>query len=223
MNRILLIDDESAILNVLTLLLKGQLYEIDVAKTGMEGLKKAFDFHPHLIILDLGLPDMDGFQVLKKLRQWTNVPVIILTVKDDEETKVSLLDSGADDYLTKPFGGPELLARIRVCLRTHGLVEATPIFESDDLKIDLNSKEVFVGGKNVKLTKTEFEILARLVRGNGKVVPQNDLLKEIWGAIAQADTHYLRVYVGLIRKKIEKNPAQPKHILTEPGIGYRLI
>ena len=156
--RILVVDDEAAIRNVLNMNLKAQGYDIAEAATGKEGLDKASQFHPHLIILDLGLPDMDGYQVLKDLRSWTTIPIIILTVTDDETLKVKLLDAGADDYLTKPFGPPELLARVRVGLRHHGSVEATPIFESGDLKIDLNLKSVFVAGEQVKLTKTEFEL-----------------------------------------------------------------
>ena len=221
--RILVIDDEAAIRNVLNMNLKSQGYDIAEAATGKEGLDKASQFHPHLIILDLGLPDMDGYQVLKELRAWTTIPIIILTVTDDETLKVKLLDAGADDYLTKPFGLPELLARVRVGLRHHGNVEATPIFESGDLKIDLNLKSVFVAGEQVKLTKTEFELLSRLVRDQGKVVSQTQLLKQIWGAIAEHETHYLRIYINQLRKKIEMKPSEPRHILTEPGVGYRLV
>lgn len=221
--RILVIDDEAAIRNVVHMNLKTQGYEVAEAVNGKEGLEKASTFHPHLVILDLGLPDIDGYQVLKELRAWTTIPIIILTVTDDENVKVRLLDAGADDYLTKPFGPPELLARVRVGLRNHGHTEATPVFESGDLRIDLNHKEVLVSGVQVKLTKTEYEVISRLVRDHGKVVSQTTLLKQIWGAIAEHETHYLRIYIKQLRKKIEKNPSQPKHILTEPGVGYRLI
>ncbi len=221
--RVLIIDDEAAIRNVITLNLKNQGYEVSEAKTAVDGLSAATNFHPHLVILDLGLPDMDGYQVLKELRTWTTIPVIILTATDDESVKVRLLDAGADDYLTKPFGPSELLARVRVGLRHHGHAEATPIFESGDLKIDLNQKQVLVSGAVIKLTKTEFEVISRLVRDQGKVVSQSVLLKQIWGAIAEHETHYLRIYIKELRKKIEKNPSQPKHILTEPGVGYRLV
>lgn len=221
--RVLIIDDEAAIRNVIQMNLKTQGYEVAEASNGKEGLGMAATFHPHLVILDLGLPDIDGYQVLKQLRTWTTIPIIILTVTDDENVKVQLLDAGADDYLTKPFGPPELLARVRVGLRHHGHTEATPVFESGDLKIDLNQKEVLVSGAQVKLTKTEFEVIARLVRDHGKVVSQATLLKQIWGATAEFETHYLRIYIKQLRKKIEKNASQPKHILTEPGVGYRLV
>lgn len=221
--RILVIDDEKTIRDILRHHLTSQNYNVTEAINGGDGLNKAKEFHPHLIFLDLGLPDMNGLDVLKELRGWTQTPVIILTVTDDEATKVKLLDAGADDYLTKPFGNAELLARVRVCIRNHGRKEATPVFESDDLKIDLNSRSVHVDNNLVKLTQTEFEVLVRLVRDAGKVVPQNKLLKEIWGALAQEESHYLRIYIKNLRKKIEKTPAEPRHILTEAGVGYRLV
>lgn len=220
--RILIIDDEVAIRNILRLNLQ-QNYKLAEAENGKLGLEKAMSFHPHLIILDLGLPDMNGIEVLKELRKWTKIPVIVLTVSDDEQTKVRLLDAGADDYLTKPFGANELLARVRVGLRHHGHIEATPIFKSDDLEVDLNKRSVLVAGNPVKLTSTEFELLLRLVRDHGKVVSQAQLLKQIWGSTAEDQSHYLRIYVRQLRKKIEKNPAEPRHIITEPGVGYRLI
>ncbi|MGZ3690269.1 MAG: response regulator [Pseudobdellovibrio sp.] len=221
--RVLIIDDEKAIRDVLQLHLKSQNYKIEEAVSGQEGLEKARSFHPNLIILDLGLPDINGYGVLKELRLWTQVPVVVLTVTDDEATKVKLLDAGADDYLIKPFGASELMARLRVGLRNHGRLEATPVFESGDLKVDINARNVFVSGELVKLTKTEFELLLRLVREAGKVVPQAKLLKEIWGSVAQEESHYLRIYINQLRKKIEKNPAEPKHVLTEVGVGYRIV
>lgn len=220
--RILIIDDEKSIRETLRLSFQKNLYLIEEAKTGDEGLQKINSFHPNLVILDLGLPDMNGYEVLKKVRSWTQVPIIILTVTDDENTKVSLLDAGADDFLTKPFGSSELMARVRVALRHFGKMEATPIFESGDLKVDLNNRKVQVRGQEVKLTKTEFELLQRLIRDAGKVVPQNKLLKEIWGVLAQEESHYLRIYIKQLRKKIELNPAMPVHIITEPGVGYRI-
>lgn len=221
--RVLIIDDEKAIREVLRLYLKSEAYETDEAKTGVEGLEKIKNFHPHLIILDLGLPDQNGLEILKDIRAWSKVPVIVLTVNDDEKVKVKLLDSGADDYLTKPFSPAELMARVRVALRHYERVEATPLFQSDDLKIDLNLRKVEVDQQEIKLTKTEFELLQRLVREAGKVVPQNKLLKEIWGSLAQEESHYLRIYIKQLRKKIEKNPSEPVHILTEPGVGYRIV
>ena len=221
--RILVIDDEKAIRDVLHIHLKAQNYEIAEAASGKLGLTKALEFHPHLIILDLGLPDLNGYEVLKELRSWTKVPIIILTVADDENIKVRLLDAGADDYLTKPFGPSELLARVRVGLRNHGLVEATPVFESGSLRVDLNQRNVTVNNKIIKLTNTEYEVLARLVRDHGKVVPQTKLLKQVWGGEAEEQRHYLRIYINQLRKKIEADPSNPKHLLTEPGVGYRLV
>lgn len=221
--RILIIDDEKAIREVLTLHLRSENYQLEEAINGDEGLEKIKSFHPNLIILDLGLPDQHGLDILKDLRKWSQVPVIVLTVNDDEKMKVKLLDSGADDYLTKPFSPVELMARVRVGLRHYGHLEATPIFKSGDLKIDLNSRIVEVQGLQVKLTKTEFELLQRLVRDAGKVVSQGKLLKEIWGSIAQEESHYLRIYIKQLRKKLERSPSEPIHILTEPGVGYRLV
>lgn len=220
--RILLIDDEATIRNFLRPSFESQEMKVAEAETGKAGLEKAAQFHPHLIVLDLGLPDLNGFEVLKELRKWTRVPVIVLTVDDDEGTKVRLLDAGADDYITKPFGLPELLARVRVSLRNR-LVEATPIFRSGDLEVDVNSRVTKVGGRMVKLTATEFEVLARLVRDQGKVVPQRQLMVQIWGITAEDKTHFLRIYINQIRKKIEADPSKPVHIITEPGVGYRLL
>jgi two-component system KDP operon response regulator KdpE len=221
--RILIIDDEVAIRNILKVSLESNGYKTASAQTGQAGVKQVQEFHPHLVLLDLGLPDVNGIEVLKSLRGWTRVPIIILTVTDDEPVKVKLLDLGADDYLTKPFGAGELLARVRVALRNRGVVEATPVFISEELKVDLNQKKVWVLENEVKLTGTEYELLSRLVRDHGKVVPQAQLLKEIWGSTAEDQSHYLRIYVNQLRKKIEINPSQPKHILTEAGVGYRLV
>ena len=220
--RVLVIDDELAIRSLLRVALAPAGFKLMEAESGAAGLAKAATFHPHLIILDLGLPDMSGYEVLKSLRQWTEIPILILTVSDDEVTKVRLLDNGADDYLTKPFGVPELMARIRVGLRNRRAVEATPLFTSGDLEIDLNARSVKVENEEIKLTATEFEFLKVLVRGSGRVVPQNEILKSVWGPRAD-QSHYLRIYVGQLRKKIEKDPAHPRHLLTEPGVGYRLV
>lgn len=221
--RVLIVDDEAAIRNVLRLSLVNQGFQIAEAECGQRGLELAAEFHPHLIILDLGLPDMNGLQVLKSLRQWTSIPVIVLTVTDDEATKVSLLDAGADDFLTKPFGLPELLARVRVSLRHHNAAEATPVFKSGSLEVDLNKRMVTVESKTIKLTATEYELLSVLVRHNGKVVPQTQLLTGVWGKTAVDQTHYLRIYVAQLRKKIESDSSHPEHILTEPGVGYRIV
>ena len=221
--RVLIIDDEEGIRNVLKLSLRSGGYIFSEAADGGSGIKLVNEYHPHLIILDLGLPDMSGMQVLKEIRQWSRVPIIILTVTDDEQTKVRLLDAGADDYLTKPFGPSELMARVRVALRNIGLVEATPVFKSEDLEVDVSKRRVCVSGKDIKLTATEYEVLARLVRDHGKVVSQSQLMKQIWGSYAEEETHYLRIYINQLRKKLEMNPSDPKHIITEPGVGYRLV
>jgi two-component system KDP operon response regulator KdpE len=220
--KILVIDDEEAIRSILRLSLSPQEFEVAESASGRAGLVWAAEFHPHLVILDLGLPDINGLDFLKELRRWTMVPVIVLTVNDEETVKVALLDGGADDYLTKPFGTSELLARIRVSLRHHDRVEATPIFVSDDLRVDLNKRLVEVSGESIKLTATEFDILCILIRSNGKVVPQSQLLSSVWGRVAVDQPHYLRIYIGQLRKKLEEDPSAPVHILTEPGIGYRI-
>jgi two-component system KDP operon response regulator KdpE len=177
---------------------------------------------PEVIILDLGLPDVDGLAVLKRLREWSQVPVIVLTVKDAETDKVALLDAGADDYVTKPFSVPELLARIRVALRRRLPQDAKPLFTSGPLEVDMASRTVRVLGESVRLTATEYEILCLLIRHAGKVVTQRQILKEIWGPHAVEQTQYLRVYIGQLRKKIETDPSRPRLILTEPAVGYRL-
>lgn len=221
--RILLIDDEDAVRKVVRMNLQSSGYDIREASDGNSGIEQISQFHPNLVLLDLGLPDKNGIEVLKELRKWTRVPIIILTVNDDEQTKVGLLDAGADDYLTKPFGPKELLARVRVALRNVGLIEATPVFKSDDLEVDLSQKRVMLVNQEVKLTTTEYELLSRLVRDHGKVIPQTQLLKQIWGSASEDQSHYLRIYINQLRKKLEKNPSQPKHIITEPGVGYRII
>lgn len=221
--RILVIDDEAAIRNMLRVNLEGSGFKVESADTGQAGLDRTASFHPHLILLDLGLPDMNGMEVLKRLRSWTSIPILILTVTDDSATKVNLLDAGADDYLTKPFVIPELMARVRVGLRNRRALEATPVFRSGSLEIDVNNRTVRVDGREVKFTATEFELMKVLVRDQGKVVSQSQLLKEVWGPMASDQSHYLRIYFAQIRKKIEVDPSSPKHIITEPGVGYRLV
>jgi two-component system, OmpR family, KDP operon response regulator KdpE len=221
--RILIVDDEESIRRLLRLSFEAQNFQIHEAADGKTGEAAAAEFHPHLIVLDLGLPDISGLEVLKHLRKWTHVPILILTVQDDEATKVALLDAGADDYLTKPFGVPELMARVRVALRTHNRAEATPIFSSGDLVVNINQKKVQRKGEVVHLTATEFSLLSLLIRNNGKVVLQSLLLSEIWGPNSVEQSHYLRIYIAQLRKKIEDDPSNPKHVLTEPGIGYKIV
>jgi two-component system KDP operon response regulator KdpE len=220
--RILVIDDEPAIRRFLKIILEADGYTFLEASTGQEGLVLAATNRPDVVVLDLGLPDLDGVTVLRRLREWSTIPVIVLTVKDSDTDKVALLDAGADDYLTKPFSTPEFQARIRVALRHSQPSPTEPVFLNGDLDVDLSRREVRLGGRVVKLTATEYEILRLLVVHAGKVVTQKQLLTEIWGPNAIEQTHYLRVFVGQLRKKLERTPSHPEMILTEPGVGYRL-
>lgn len=224
MQQILLIDDESSIRTVLKLNLELHGFSVLEAASGAKALELVQEHRPNVIVLDLGLPDRSGISVLKEIRSWSNVPIIVLTVRDEESTKVSLLESGADDYMTKPFSVPELVARVRVCLRNHPEAgAASPTFESGDLKIDLVDHKVFLAEKEIRLTITEFNFLRMLVKHAGRVVQQETILNEVWGKSSVENTHYLRIYVGQLRKKLETDPSKPRHILTEPGIGYRIV
>ncbi len=220
--KILVVDDEAAIRKFLRVSLEAQGFKVVEAVSGKEGLTQAVASRPDLIILDLGLPDIEGFEVLGSLREWSKVPVIVLTVRDDEEDKVRALDGGADDYLTKPFSVPELLARIRVAERHRLPASESPLFQSGDLEVDLSSRSVKVRGKEVRLTATEWEILRLLVEHAGKAVTHRQILKQVWGPNAVEHTQYLRVYVGHLRKKLEQATDQA-FIRTEPGVGYRLL
>lgn len=221
---VLIIDDEIQIRRFLRMSLEAYNYKVIEAKTGEEGLMHLASLKPDLILLDLGLPDIDGKDFLLKLREWSNIPVIILTVKDSEQDKIALLDAGADDYLTKPFSIGELQSRIKVALR-HNLGNSSKdnIFESGDLKIDFSKRLVFVEDKKIKLTPTEYSFLSLLVKHAGKVVTQAQIMREIWNPNLEDETQYLRIYVLQLRRKIEKDPSNPKIIITEPGVGYRLI
>ncbi|HZD59670.1 MAG TPA: response regulator [Anaerolineae bacterium] len=221
--RILVIDDEEQIRRLLRVALEGHDYQIDEAPSGHDGLRQAATFHPDLIILDLGLPDLDGLTVLERIREWSQVPIIILTVQEDESEKIKALDSGADDYVTKPFSMGELLARIRVALRHVAKTEDEPVIVMGDLSIDLAHRRVTIQGKEVKLTPTEYDILKNLAVHAGRVLTHKQLLCSIWGKEYQNETHYLRVYVGQLRRKIEKDATQPRYIVTEPGVGYRFV
>lgn len=221
--KVLVIDDEAQIRNLLRMALSGYGYEVKEAANGEEGIKYAWTFKPDIIILDLGLPDADGIEIIKKLREWNSTPIIVLSVRERENDKIMALDSGADDYVTKPFGMGELLARIRTALRHRTLVTTQISIELDDLKIDLATRNVMVGEKEVKLTPTEYEILKILALNAGKVVTHKQLLKEVWGPMYENEVHYLRIYIGQIRRKIENDPSRPRHLITEPGVGYRLI
>jgi len=221
--RILIVDDEEQIRRLLRVALEGYDYQIDEAASGQDGLRQAATFHPDLVILDLGLPDLDGITTLERIREWSQVPVIILTVQEHEDQKIKALDSGADDYMTKPFSMGELLARIRVALRHAAKTEDEPVIVLGDLSVDLAHRRVTLKGKEVKLTPTEYDILKNLAIHAGRVLTHKQLLCNIWGKEYQKETHYLRVYIGSLRRKIESNPTQPRYILTEPGVGYRLV
>src|ERR1039457_6930477 len=218
----LVIDDERAIRRLLRVLLEVQGYQVCEAETGNLGLQMAASRRPDVILLDLGLPDMDGLTVLKRLREWTRTPVLILTVRDSEADKVTALDNGADDYLTKPFGADELLARLRALRRHSPEAYEEPTYVCGDLTVDIKARKVTVKDKEVHLTATEYALLHELVRHAGKVVTQKHLLRAVWGPDAESQLQYLRVYITYLRKKLE-TPSGGKLIQTQPGIGYRLI
>ena len=220
--RILVVDDERPIRRFLRASLVSHGYEIIEAATGQEALAMAANQRPEVIILDLGLPDMDGLEVTRQIREWTQTPIIILSVRDQEKDKVSALDAGADDYLTKPFGVAELVARVRVAIRHAYKTEPSAIFEVDGLRVDLARRMVVVSGQEVSLTPHEYDLLRLMVKYAGKVVTHRHMLREVWGADYENESHMLRVNISNLRHKIEPDPAQPKYILTESGVGYRL-
>jgi len=220
---VLIIDDELQIRRLLRACLEGNGYRVLEASSGQEGITQAAQHPPDVVILDLGLPDMDGVTVLKRLREWSRVPVVVLSVRDREEDKISALDNGADDYVTKPFGTGELLARLRVAHRHSMRSTDSPIFQAGDLEVDLTSRIVKFKGQQVKLTATEYSLLRLFVQHAGKVLTHRQILKEVWGPNYTEQTHYLRVYIAHLREKLEKDPTRPALIITEPGVGYRLM
>ena len=220
--RVLIIDDEEPIRHFLRVALSGQLYEISEAASGKEGLIAARDEKPDVIILDLGLPDIDGVEVTRLIREWTQTPIIILSVRGSENDKIFALDAGADDYLTKPFSIRELLARLRVALRRAERPTSETIFTIEDLIVDVDKRLVTLGGKEVQLTPHEYGILKTLVMHSGKVITHRQLFNEVWGYGSDQEFHLLRVNVSNIRRKIELDPSHPKFITTESGVGYRL-
>jgi two-component system KDP operon response regulator KdpE len=219
----LIVDDEPQIRRFLRTSLTAQNYTVIEAGSAEDGLLRASNDHPDIIILDLGLPDRDGMDVIRELRSWSSTPIIVLSVRLREQDKIAALDAGADDYVTKPFGMGELMARIRTALRSQLQTGAEePVFTAGALRVDLARRLVSVDGHEVRLTPTEYDLLRTLVLHAGKVLTHQQLLREIWGPSDVEQTHYLRVYIGQIRHKIEADPAQPQYILTEPGVGYRL-
>jgi two-component system KDP operon response regulator KdpE len=219
--RILVVDDERPIRRFLTTLLSGQ-YNVAEAANGEEALLAVATHRPDLVILDLGLPDIDGVEVTRRLREWTQVPIIIISVREQEQEKIAALDAGADDYLTKPFGAGELMARLRVILRRAAQEVSEPIFESGKLVVDLNSRSVTIDGSPVTLTPTEYDLLRVLIKHGGKVLTHRQLLRTVWGVSYESETHILQVNISNLRRKIESDPSRPTHIVTEPGVGYRL-
>ncbi|MCX6165415.1 MAG: response regulator [Ignavibacteriae bacterium] len=220
---ILVIDDEIQIRRLLKISLDNSGYKVFEAENAKNGLQELVNCRPSLILLDLGLPDEDGLSLLKKIRDFSEVPIIILSVRNSEKDIITALDSGADDYITKPFNTGELLARIRACLRHFQPEQKKPVFVNGKITVDFAAREVKKEGQIVKLTSTEFSILSLFIRNSGKVLTHNYFLKEIWGRSFSDETQYLRVYVAQLRKKLEDNPSRPKMFITESGVGYRMI
>lgn len=221
--RILIVDDELAIRRFLHTVLSSEEFTLHEAENGHAGLAAAASFRPDVILLDLGLPDLDGIEVIRRIREWSATPIIVLSVRDRESDKIAALDGGADDYLTKPFGVGELLARIRACLRRSVQEVVEPLFTSEDLVVDLGSRRVTVGGGDVALTPTEYDILRMMVSHSGRVLTHSQILKQVWGIAYLEQPHVLRVNISNLRRKIESDPSRPRHIITEPGVGYRLM
>lgn len=221
--RVLVIDDEPQIQKLLRVSLQAQGYLFEGALTGKDGVAQAAIMKPDVMIVDLGLPDMDGKEVVALVREWSQVPIIVLTARDQEQEKIEALDAGADDYVTKPFGMGELMARMRVCLRRMARVEDEPVLTCGGLSVDLLQRTVTVDGRDIKLTPTEYEIIKVMAQHAGRVLTHKQLLKAVWGNEYNNDTHYIRVYIGQLRRKIELDSAQPRYIITESGVGYRLM
>jgi two-component system KDP operon response regulator KdpE len=217
----LVVDDEAQISKALSINLRTRGYDVDVAPTGEKALELAARNHPDAVILDLGLPGIDGTEVVRGLRGWSTVPIVILSVREGEADKVAALDAGADDYVTKPFGMDELLARLRAALRRAAPADEEPVIETPDFSVDLRAKRIFKRGKEVKLTPTEWHIVELLVRNPGKLVSQRQLLKTVWGPKYEDETNYLRVFMAQVRRKLEPVPSKPRYFITEPGMGYR--
>jgi two-component system KDP operon response regulator KdpE len=221
-SRVLVVDDEPQIRRTLAINLRARGYQVFLAATGEEALKAVADQQPDVVVLDLGLPGIGGLQVIQGLRGWTQVPIIVLSVREREADKVAALDAGADDYVTKPFGFNELLARLRAAVRRATPAdELVPIVQTPDFRVDLAAKQVVRDGREVRLTPTEWQLVELLVRNPGRLVSQRQLLHEVWGPKYRDETNYLRVFIAQIRRKLEPDPAHPRYFITEPGMGYR--
>lgn len=220
--RILVVDDEPEIRRFLRASLKTHQHEVVEADTGIGAISQLREHNPDLIILDLGLPDIDGVEVTRRIREWSQIPIIILSVRNRETNKIEALNAGADDYLTKPFGVGELMARIQVVMRRVANIGRLPIYQVGDLIVDLDHHQVIEAGKEIDLTPIEFDILSILIQNAGKVVPQRKLIHKVWGAAYEDDSRLLRVNISNLRRKIELNPNKSRYILTELGVGYRL-
>ncbi len=220
--RVLVVDDERAIRRFLSLSLQSQSYEVFEASSAGEGLARMLEVRPDLIILDLGLPDRDGREFIEEIRSWSQVPLIVLSVRDREEEKVAALDAGANDYVTKPFGIGELLARMRAVLRQILPGQEEPVFRVGALEVDLPRRRVLLAGRELSLTPTEYDILKTLIRHRGKVVTHGQLLQQVWSDAYRDERHLLQVNMSNLRRKIEPDPSRPRYLLTEPGVGYRL-
>jgi two-component system, OmpR family, KDP operon response regulator KdpE len=221
MSRVLVVDDEPQIRRALSINLRARGYDVDLAPDGERALEAAARHHPDVVVLDLGLPGIDGVDVIRGLRGWTHVPIVVLSVRDAEGEKVAALDAGADDYVTKPFGMDELLARLRAALRRTAPAEEEALVETPDFTIDLAAKKVRRDGEEVRLTPTEWHLVEVLVRNRGRLVGQRQLLQEVWGPQYHDETNYLRVFMAQVRRKLEPEPAHPRYFITEPGMGYR--
>jgi len=220
-SRILVVDDEPQIRRTLEINLAARGYEVDQAATGELALDLAARRNPDLVILDLGLPGMDGVTVVQSLREWSKVPVLVLSARDTERAKVAALDAGADDYVTKPFGMDELVARVRAALRRAAPPEEELVVATDTFTVDLTAKRIIRDDNEVRMTPTQWHLIEVLVQNRGRLVTQRQLLQEVWGPAYSDETHYLRVFLAQIRRKLEPDPSRPRHFITEPGIGYR--
>ncbi|WP_037908804.1 response regulator [Actinacidiphila yeochonensis] len=225
MTRVLVVDDEPQLVRALVINLRARHYDVDAAPDGAGALRLAATHHPDVVLLDLSLPDMDGAQVIRGLRGWTRVPIIVLSARHASKEKVQALDAGADDYVTKPFGMDELLARLRAALRRAEPGSGAPadqaVVVTESFTVDLAAKKVRSNGADVRLTPTEWHLLEVLVRNPGRLVTQTQLLQEVWGPTYRSETNYLRVYLAQLRRKLEPDPSRPRHLITEPGMGYR--